>query len=84
MTGVRRLDAALLLANLQVVLLYDVVEAVVANAVFFAKLPLVHLPELAAANAMILLAHTLDKFHAERLLSKLPQICIAMLIVGLG
>ena len=84
MTGVRRLDAALLLANLQVVLLYDVVEAVVANAVFFAKLPLVHLPEFAAANAMILLAHTLDKFHAKRLPGKLPKICIAMLIVGLG
>ncbi len=81
--GVRCLGTALLLAHLQVVLLDDVVEAIVSHAVPIAKLALVHLPELATANAMVLLAHTLDKLHAERLFGKLTQITITMLIVGL-
>ena len=84
MAGVRRLGTAPPLAYLQVVLLDDVIEAVVANAMLIAKLLPVHLPKFAAANATILLAHTLDKLHAECLIGKLPQICIAMLIVGLG
>ena len=84
MVGVRRLGTAPPLAYLQVVLLDDVIEAVVADAMLIAKLLPVHLPELAATDSTVLLTDTPDILYAERLIGQFPHICIAMLIVGLG
>ena len=84
MVGVRRLGTALLLAYLQVVLLDDVIEAVVADTMIIAKLLPVHLPEFAATDTTVLLPNTPDKLYAESLIGQLPQISVAMLIVGLG
>ena len=71
-------------ADLEAVLVYDVVEAVVAHAVFFAERGTVHTPQLAAADAAVLLTDAPDILHTERLLGKLAHGCVAMLVVGLG
>ena len=65
--GVCRLGTALLLAHFQVMALDDVIEAVIPHAVLFAELALVHLPQFATTDAVILLAHSLDKLHDESL-----------------
>ena len=82
--GVRRTDAALALAHLQIVLVYDVVEAVVAHRVLIAELLAVHTPEFAAANARITDTGAIDKLNDEGFLGKLAQRALAVLVVGLG
>ena len=82
--GVGRLGTALLLAHFQVILLDDVVETVVAHAVFRTELAPVHLPKFGATDAGGFLPHMLDVLHAERLLGQLAQLTVPMLIVGLG
>ena len=82
--GVCRPGAAAPPADLEAVLVYDVVEAVVAHAVFFAERGTVHTPQLAAADAAVLLTDAPDILHTERLLGKLAHGCVAMLVVGLG
>ena len=70
--------------NFQAVTLDNIVKAVVAHAVLIAELILVHLPQFAAANAAVLLTDTPDKLHTESLLGQFAQVCVTMLIVGLG
>ena len=61
MIGIRGLSTTTAFAYLQPVLIYDVVETVVANGMLFAKLFLVHPPQLIAANATVALAYALDE-----------------------
>ena len=84
MLRVRCLGTAFLLTHLQVMALNDIVETVVAHAVLFAELALVHLPELATTDAAVSLTYALDVLHAERLFGKLAHLAVPVLIVGLG
>ena len=84
MGGVGRLGTPSLLAHFQVVLLDDVIEAVVAHAVFRAELTLVHVPEFSATDTPVLLADAMDELYDKRLICKLPHLTVAMLVVGLG
>ena len=68
MVGVRGLGPAAAFAHLQPVLLHDVIETVVANGMLFAKLLLVHPPQLAAANATITLTCALNELDDKCLL----------------
>ena len=83
MGGVRRPDTTLAFAYLQAVLLYDVIETAVADAVFRAELPVVHLPQLATAYATVLTADTPYVLHAESLFGKPAHVTVTMLVVGL-
>ena len=65
MARVRGGRATFATANLQPVKLYDVVEAVVADAVLLAEALTVHVPQLAAAYAGVLGTDFLDELNHE-------------------
>jgi len=73
-----RTGAAFPLSHLQVILLYNVVEAVVAHAVLIAELTPVPLPELATDYTVILLPDTIDELHAERILGQFAHITVSV------
>ena len=83
MVGVRGFGPAAAFAHLQPVLLHDVVETVVANGMLFAKLLLVHPPQLAAANATVTLTYAPDELDDKCFLCQFTHLRILMLVVGL-
>lgn len=83
MRGVRCLCSTPAFANLQIVLLYDIVEAVIANAVRRTKTFVVHSPQLTAADTWIPPADFLDKFHNEGLVGQVLHQPVFVLIEGL-
>ena len=83
MVGVRGSGSAAAFAHLQAVLLHDIVETVIANGMLFAKRFLVHMPQLATANAPVTLTYALDELDDESLLCHLTHLRIIMLVIGL-
>ena len=82
-TGVRGGGATLATADLQTVELYDVVEAVVADAVIVAEALAVHDPQLAAAYAGVPGTDFMDEFNHEAFKGKTGQMDVDMLVEGL-
>src|SRR3712207_7564699 len=83
MIGVRGAGAAFLLPYLEIVLLKNVVETVVAHTVLLAKLLVVHLPQLAPAYTRVFTADFLDILHAESLIGQSGHQAVSMLVIGL-
>ena len=83
MRRVRRLGPTPAFAHFQIVLLYDIVEAVIADAVRRAETLVVHSPQLAAADTWIPPADFLDEFHDEGFRGKALHQPVFMLVEGL-
>lgn len=70
-------------ANLKAVLLYDVIEAVVTDAVTGAKALAVHVPQLIAAYARVELPYFTDELYDEALKAQAEKTPVIVLVVGL-
>ena len=64
--------------------LNDVIESVVAYAVLFSEVLLVHVPELVAPDTTVFLADASDILHNEGLFCQFAKKAVPVLIVGLG
>src|SRR3712207_6816164 len=83
MIGVRGAGEAFLLPYLEIVLLKNVVETVVAHTLLLAKLLVVHLPQLSPAYTRVFTAYFLDILHAESLIGQSGHQAVSMPVIGL-
>ena len=84
MIGVCCPGTAFLLTHLKVMFLNDVIEPVVAYAVLFSEVLLVHAPELVTPDTTVFLADAFDILHNESLFCQFTEKTVSVLIVGLG
>lgn len=83
MAGVGCTGAATAPADFKAVLLYDVIEAVVADTVPLAEALAVHVPQLVAAYAGVKRTYLADELNDEALEAKTEKAAVLMLVIGL-
>ena len=83
MSGVCCLCPTFALAYLQIVLLYDIIETIVADAMRWAEPFVVHGPQFSTTNTWIFTADFLDKLHNEGLVGQVLHQSILILVKGL-
>ena len=83
MAGVGCTGAATAPADLKAVLLYDVIEVVVADTVPLSEALAVHVPQLVAAYAGVKRTYLADELNNEALETKTEKAAVLVLVIGL-